>query len=121
LCNSFSHSKPLFFSSSLMSANAWRSHFQEPEFRRTEGTQTLGNLILEIPLWEKLPGASLPHYHLWHAHQRMPRKHLTHQFVGDFHLWVPVGKMSPSRRESHSAPADTHQRKILGRVGYPAS
>jgi hypothetical protein len=36
----------------------------EPEFRRTEGTQTLGKLILEIPLWEKLPGASLPHYHL---------------------------------------------------------
>jgi hypothetical protein len=64
LCNSFSHSKPLFFSSSLMSAKAWRSHFKEPEFRRTEGAQTLGNLILEIPLWEKLPGASLPHYHL---------------------------------------------------------
>jgi hypothetical protein len=44
LSNSFSYSKPLFFSSSLMSANAWRSDFQEPEFRKTEGTQTLCNL-----------------------------------------------------------------------------
>jgi hypothetical protein len=44
-----------------MGVNAWRLDFQEPEFK-TEGKLTLGYLILEIPVWEKLPGASVPHY-----------------------------------------------------------
>jgi hypothetical protein len=37
----------------------------------------------------------------------MLKKHLAHQFVEDLNLWHQMGKMSPSRRESHNAPVST--------------